>query len=176
MRPGHLVHALLFQLGWLACVAGGNRWAVAAGAALLPLHYLWFGRSLREWALIGAFAAIGLGMDLGWQRLGLLQFAGAGALGVPPWLVVLWLIFTGTPFHAFAFLQRHLGLAALCGALAAPLSYVAGIALGAATSPHPAWQVAVAMAPAWALLLPLFAYLARFAREPAPRVRERGAA
>jgi hypothetical protein len=100
-------------------------------------------------------------MDTGWQAIGLLSFTGQLVLGIPLWLVVLWLLFSGTLFHSLAFLQQRLLLAAILGAAAGPLSYLAGMRLGAATSTHDAWTVALAMAPAWALLLPALAYAAR---------------
>jgi hypothetical protein len=52
-------------------------------------------------------------------------------------------------------------LAAALGALSGPLSYIAGMRLGAAETTHPDSIVALAMAPAWAVLLPLLARLAR---------------
>jgi hypothetical protein len=163
MAHRSLTDALLFQLGWLACVAGGNRWAALAVALLLPLHLRLLGRSRQEWCLVVAFTSAGLAIDLGWQHFGLLQFRGTLGFGPPPWLAVLWLMFAGTLFHSLAFLQRRLLLASLLGALAGPLTYVAGMRLGAATSDHPWPLVALSMAPAWGLLLPLLARVARSA-------------
>jgi len=159
--PPALLNAALFQAGWFACVIGGNAWSLAAALLLLPLHYLWFDRSPRAWGFILVTATLGLAMDLGWQQLGLLQFNGTVAGGVPPWLVVLWLFFASTLQHSLAWLQQRLWLAALLGASSGPLSYVAGLNLGAAVSSVPQWQVALAMAPAWMLLLPLLCFLSR---------------
>ena len=106
-------------------------------------------------------AAIGLAMDLGWQLLGVLTFKGQLVWTTPGWLVVLWLMFAGTLFRSLAFLQDRLLLAAALGALSGPLSYIAGMRLGAAETTHPDSIVALAMAPAWAVLLPLLARLAR---------------
>ena len=164
MKPATLLNALAYQAGWLACVLGGNAWALPAGALLLALHWWLVERSARGWAIVVIAALLGLAMDLGWQRLGLLRFDGTVAGGLPPWLAMLWLLFA-TPFaHSLAWLQARLALAALLGAVCGPLSYVAGIALGAAASRFPSWQVALAMAPAWGLLLPLLLFLARSPR------------
>jgi len=153
---------IVFQLGWTACVAFGNTGAMFALLVCLPLQALWPGRrTKREWGLVLAFSVAGLAMDLGWQALELLDFTGQLAFGVPLWLVVLWLLFNGTLFHSLAFLQQRLALAAVLGAIAGPLSYLAGMRLGAATSDRETWLVLSAMAPAWALLLPALAYLAR---------------
>lgn len=161
MSPA-LRDGIVFQLGWLCCVAGGNRGALLAAVVLVPLQATWPGRrSISEWRMLLLFAVIGLAMDLGWQLMGVLAFKGQLLLGTPGWLVVLWLMFAGTLFRSLAFLQNNLVLAAVLGALSGPLSYMAGISLGAAETTHPDSVVALAMAPAWAALLPLMAYLAR---------------
>jgi hypothetical protein len=159
--PPALLNAALFQAGWFACVLGGNTWSLVAAALLLPLHFLWFEHSARAWTFILLSAGLGLAMDLGWQHLGLLQFNGTLAGGIPPWLLVLWLFFASTLQHSLAWLQQRLWLAALLGASSGPLSYVAGLNLGAAVSSVPQWQVALAMAPAWMVLLPLLCFLSR---------------
>lgn len=153
---------LVFQCGWVACVAFGNAGALLALAVCVPLQAMWPGRrTAREWLLVAGFSAAGIVMDLVWQAIGLLRFEGQLVLGIPLWLVVLWVLFAGTLFHSLAFLQQRLWLAAVLGALAGPLSYIAGIRMGAATSAHDALHIALAMAPAWALLLPVFARIAR---------------
>lgn len=153
---------LVFQCGWIACVAFGNAGALIALLVLLPLQARWPARrAAPEWAWIAGIAGLGLAMDLGWQYFGLLRFEGQLVLGMPLWLVVLWTMFAGTMFHSLAFLQRRLLLAAALGAITGPLSYLAGMRLGAASSTHDAMTIALAMAPAWALLLPLSARMAR---------------
>jgi len=153
---------LVFQCGWAACVAFGNRGALLALLVFVPLQALWPARRrTREWLLVCGFSIAGIAMDAGCQAIGLLSFTGQLVLGIPLWLVVLWLLFSGTLFHSLAFLQQRLLLAAIVGATAGPLSYLAGMRLGAATTTHDAWTVALAMAPAWALLLPALAYAAR---------------
>ena len=37
MISAKVLNAILFQAGWLACVAGGNAWALPAGALILAL-------------------------------------------------------------------------------------------------------------------------------------------
>lgn len=167
MKTANVLNAVLYQAGWLACVVGGNRWALPAGAVILVLHWRLLGRGAREWMFIGGAALLGLAMDLGWQRLGLIAFHEGGAPGVPPWLVMLWLLFATTLLHSLAWLQTRLWLASVLGAVAGPLSYFAGLEVGAASSTLPHWQVALAMAPGWLLLLPLLAFLARPARAAA---------
>jgi len=156
-----LLQGLLFQLGWCACVIGGERWGAAAAVPLLALHVALLGRDLREWCLIACVAALGIGFDACWQALGVLEFRGANGSIPPPWLCILWLLFAGLPFHALAFLQDRLWLAALLGAIGGPLAYLGGIGFGAATSTFPPWFLALLLAPAWALLMPLILCVAR---------------
>lgn len=157
-----LKDALVFQAAWITCVAGGNAGAMVSLLLLLPLQARWAGlRTGREWRLVIGFAISGLVIDLALQHLGLLNFEEQFAFGIPLWLAVLWLHFAGTPFRSLVFLQHRLPLSAVLGAVGGPLSYVAGIHLGAASSKHADAVVALAMTPVWALLLPLFCYLAR---------------
>ena len=150
-----LLNAAAFQIGWFACVAGGNAWALSVGPLLLAVHYLFVSRERAEWVLIGAGAATGLALDMVWQTFGLLHFEGALLAGIPPWLCMLWLLFMTTAGHALAWLQQRALLAAAIGAVAGPASYLAGVQLGAASTAFPAWQGAVALGTAWMLLLPL---------------------
>lgn len=161
MRNATVLNAILYQLGWLACVVGGNAWALALGGVCLVLHWRLVDRSAHAWSFIAVAALLGLAMDIGWQRLGLIEFNDVSIGSVPPWLGMLWLLFASTLMHSLAWLQTRLWLAAVLGGVAGPLSYVAGLELGAASSAMPHWQVGLAMAPGWMLLLPLLAYLAR---------------
>lgn len=158
--PPALRDALLFQAAWFACVAGGNTGALLALALLLPLQATWPGtRNAREWSVALLFAGVGLAMDLGFQAAGLLRFDDAGVTGVPPWLAVLWLFFAGTLLRSLAFLQGRPVPAAVLGAVGGPLAYIAGEQLGAAHSPHGPVELVLLLAPGWALLLALLAWL-----------------
>lgn len=160
--PPVLRDALVFQVAWFACVAFGNAGALLAALVLLPVQATWPGRrDARDWALVALCSALGLSMDLGWQAIGLLDFRGDLLGPLPPWLLFLWIFFSGTLLHSLAFLQQRLLLAAVLGAVAGPFSYWVGMRLGAADSIHAPLQVALVMAPAWAVLLPLLAWLAR---------------
>ena len=160
--PVTLRDALVFQVAWFACVAGGNAGALAAALVLLPLQAVWAGRrDRREWGLVLLFSAAGVAMDLGWQAVGLLDFSGDLLGPLPFWLAMLWLFFSGTLLRSLALLQRRLLLAALLGAVAGPFSYWVGMRLGAATSVNSPLEVALVMAPAWAVLLPVLAWLSR---------------
>ncbi len=161
MTRTQAINALLYQLGWFACVLGGNVGALLALALFVPLHQRFCVQRPSEWGFVLLAGALGLAMDLMWARAGVITFHGALGFGVGPWLAVLWLMFATTLQHALAALQTRLVLAALLGAIGGPASYLAGIALGAASTPLGAWEFAALLAPAWLLLVPLLAWLAR---------------
>jgi hypothetical protein len=162
------MQALLFQAGWLGCVAGGNRGALAVALLILPLHAWLFPMHARAWATALAIAGAGLALDLVWQASGVIHFAHTGPGALPPWLALLWLLLSLSLFHSLAWLQERLWIATILGALAGPLSYLAGLRLGAAQSPLPEWQFACLLAPAWAMLLPVLALAARQATRATP--------
>ncbi|MCG3171119.1 MAG: hypothetical protein CALGDGBN_02706 [Pseudomonadales bacterium] len=167
MTRARAINAVMYQLGWFACVLGGNAWALLALALFVPLHQRYCVQRPAEWGFVLLAGALGLAMDLAWARAGVIGFHGTLGFGAAPWLAVLWLMFATTLQHALAALQTRLALAALLGAVAGPVSYLAGIALGAASTPLAAWEFAALLAPAWLLLTPLLAWLARRASAPA---------
>lgn len=155
----NLLNILAFQGGWFACVIGGAPWALAATVIFLPIHLALCASPWREATVMLVCASIGVTLDLTWQYTGLLSFRGTAVGPLPVWLVMLWLLFAATLGHSLSWLQGRLRLAALLGAVFGPASYYAGLALGAAQSGLAHWQVAVAMAPAWMALLPLFLWI-----------------
>ncbi|ASP38667.1 hypothetical protein CHH28_08235 [Bacterioplanes sanyensis] len=138
---------VVFQLCWLACVLGGNLWALLALVGLLAWHY-WLLKP-GEWQLLALFSAIGIGVDTIFMHLGWLQFDGDGLL-VPVWLMVLWLAFASTLRHSLAWLMQRTHWAVLLGFLGAPWSYFAGMKLGAVDITLTGF---VALALFWALLM-----------------------
>ncbi|HUH38060.1 MAG TPA: DUF2878 domain-containing protein [Spongiibacteraceae bacterium] len=154
MRTRDIVNACLFQFGWLASVLGGNPGALSAGLLALAGHWFWVSRSGAEWRFMAGAAVLGLGLDMLLSQLGAIRFNGALVLGLPAWLAVLWLVFLSTLNHALRWLGRSLWLAAAVGAVGGPLSYWAGIRLGAGSFGWQPLHALLAMAIVWALWLP----------------------
>ncbi|WP_278495189.1 DUF2878 domain-containing protein [Paraburkholderia fungorum] len=101
-----------------------------------------------------------------WESLlvasGLLVYPGGALIGgtAPWWLLALWALFA-VQFNAlFGWLKRRLFLAAMVGALAGPLSFRAGAALGAVRFGDPVLSL-FALSVGWAALMPLMLALAR---------------
>ena len=161
-----LLNLALYQLGWFAIVLGAARGRGLEGAALallLVAAHLCLSRDLqRETALVASAGAVGLAAEglVGW--IGALDYASPDPwiLTTPFWVLVLWLQFA-TLFHqALAWLSGRLALASLLGLVGAPLSFLAGERLGAATFAEPRARAIVALALVWAVALPALVWLA----------------
>jgi hypothetical protein len=150
---GQIVNAVLFQFGWIACVLGGDSVAVPVAIALLLFHWRFIGREAAEWFCIALSVALGVALDATLEALDVFRFAQGAS--VPLWLVALWALFATTLNHSLRLLQQHLRWAALLGAVAGPLSYWSGVALGAAEFGIETLQACAVLAACWGLLLPL---------------------
>lgn len=157
------INAVLFQLGWFACVLERGIIAVALTLLILFAHG-WLQKPSRgEWRAIGLIAGIGTVQDVILMQLDVMRF---DTHPWPPlWLVCLWLLFATTLNHSLRWLSQRWLLAAALGAIAGPLSYLAGERLGALSLNHAMLPL---LAFAWALGLPLFYYLLHQLKEPLP--------
>ena len=97
----NLANAGLFQLGWFACVVGGNSpWLVLAGGALMA-HLLWISRSMAEVRLIVVVCLLGTAVDSLLLNAGVFVFKQPGLL-IPFWLILLWALLAITLNHCLA--------------------------------------------------------------------------
>jgi hypothetical protein len=158
---------LAYQATWFVAVIGAGHglwWPGVAAAALFAGWRLSVSaqRSL-ELRLVLVALALGLGLETLWVRSGLLEYRAAWPwLDAPGWILALWLAFALTVLPLLGYLQRHLALAALFGAIGGPLAYWgAARGWGAARFADPAWHGLLALAIGWALAMPLLAWLAR---------------
>ncbi len=163
-RRHALLDAVTQQLGWWGAVlcAARGLFLPAALFAFAPLVLrLWLapGDRARIFGLALAAAAYGLSTDSLLARSGLVQFAGGWALP-PAWMVGLWASFGAA---LTASLVRTTGwpaaLLSTAAALAGPIAYNAGAAVGA-IQPF-SLGPALAIAAQWAVGVPLLALLAR---------------
>ncbi|MDH3389272.1 MAG: DUF2878 domain-containing protein [Gammaproteobacteria bacterium] len=155
-----LINLALFQVGWLVCVIGGNIYAVAFTAVALLLHGWLVLGSRIEWKLIGLVVLIGCLWDIAMAQIGVISYADATLLGIPLWLVCLWLLFATTFMHALFWLNRHIWLAVIFAAVMGPASYWAGTKLTQAQLGVPIITSLAIMAVGWAVLFPCGIYYA----------------
>ena len=159
----NLINAGLFQLGWFACVLGGNSlWLLLAGGALLA-HLLWISRSLAQVRLIAVVCVLGSTVDNLLLNAGVFAFKQPGVL-IPFWLVLLWALLAITLNHCLAWTAKPLWRAILLGAIGGPLSYYAGQRLGAVQFPLGLWPTLLGLSLLWAGLFPLLSTCSRWLR------------
>jgi hypothetical protein len=158
------VNVLLFQAAWLCAVGGaaaGQDWLGSAAAlAVVALHAFTAARPVRELAGVLAVAALGFAWDSVPAAAGLIDYRG-GAVGAaaPYWIAALWLSFATTLNVSLRWLRGSWILGMCLGAVAGPLCYLAGAALGALELVVMPGAL-LAQAAAWAVLLPVTVALA----------------
>lgn len=151
-----------YELVWLACVAGAGRgmaWLGPMAALVFVTATLALGGKrngdLRALALA---VPLGFAMDSLFAASGWLIYAQAwpSPLLAPAWIWALWAAFAMTINHSMSFLGDRPWLAALLGLVCGPLVYwSAAGTFDAVDFGVPTARIMVALALAWALLLPV---------------------
>jgi hypothetical protein len=155
-----LTNAALFQLGWFACVGGGDSlWLLVPLAALL-IHLLWISRWADEGRLILSVVLLGTTVDSTLRWLGVFDFADVAPL-IPLWLMLLWALLATTLRHCLAWSARPWWLASALGAIGGPLSYYAGSQLAGVQFPYGQWVTLVGIGLLWAMLFPMLHFMAQ---------------
>ncbi|WP_130888180.1 DUF2878 domain-containing protein [Pseudomonas sp. Sample_21] len=155
-----IANAVLFQLGWLACVLGGNSlWLLLALAALV-IHLRWISSWAAEGRLILCVVIVGTAVDSVLRYLDVFRFADASPL-IPLWLMLLWALLATTLRHCLAWSARPWWLASGLGAMGGALSYYAGGRLAGVQFPYGDIPTLILIGLLWAVLFPLLHLMAR---------------
>ncbi|WP_262136309.1 DUF2878 domain-containing protein [Pseudomonas sp. Marseille-Q5117] len=155
-----IANAVLFQLGWLACVLGGNSlWLLLAVAALV-IHLRWISSWAAEGRLILCVVIVGTAVDSVLRYLDVFRFADASPL-IPLWLMLLWALLATTLRHCLAWSARPWWLASALGALGGALSYYGGGRLAGVQFPYGDIPTLILIGLLWAVLFPLLHLMAR---------------
>jgi hypothetical protein len=160
------IYFVVGQAGWFACVISAARGAAWIGIvfalALIALHLWRVGSPLPEVKLIITVAVLGGLWESALVAAGLLAYPDTSLIHglAPVWLLVLWGLFAAQINTTYQWLKQRLWLAPLLGAVAGPLSFRAGAALGALQFARP-WPARAALACGWAVLLPLVILMSR---------------
>ncbi|MBS0437800.1 MAG: DUF2878 domain-containing protein [Proteobacteria bacterium] len=179
----NFINIVFYQATWFAAVAGAARgwwWAGPLMLAVFAAWQLWVSNERRADLQLMACAAIaGFAIDTACVHGGMFAYSSPvpSPHFAPIWIVALWMSFALTLNHSLAYLKSHLLLAAILGAIGAPLAYWAAArgwnALSFAAQPAIALGV---LAIAWAVLAPALFALARYlVREDCARPVLRGA-
>lgn len=150
---------MLFNGVWLACVAGSAEqllWPAIVSCGVLALYQLHpKNRHPNDIKLVLISIALGLIVDSIWVQFGLMDFTDKRPFTnfAPAWIVILWVGFALTVNHSLKWLYIHPLLPAITGAVAAPITYFAGIKLGAVQYTASLVDVSLGLAIAWAIAL-----------------------
>lgn len=159
LRGGHVTNVLSLAIAWFACVAGAaNRTAsygIAVAAMLLVLNVLVDEDPVRDLRVIVEAGALGFVIDTTLALFGVFVFhPGTIDPRCPIWLVALWMMLGSTLTVSLAWLAERVAIAALIGAVAGPLSYLAAARVGAIMIPGPIAPRVVIIAIVWAVVFP----------------------
>ncbi|MEL1091109.1 DUF2878 domain-containing protein [Pseudomonas sp. OB66] len=155
-----IANAVLFQLGWLACVLGGNSLWLLLAVAVLVIHLRWISSWAAEGRLILCIVIVGTAVDSVLRYLDVFRFADASPL-IPLWLMLLWALLATTLRHCLAWSARPWWLASGLGALGGALSYYAGGRLAGVQFPYGEAATLIVIGLLWAGLFPLLHLMAR---------------
>jgi len=156
---------VLFQAGWFACVLGAANhqvlWAVLASLAYIAFH-VWRSPSPKtEISLLIKALILGVAADTLIMYLGYIDFGDAWPSPYlsPLWMWTLWVLVATTINSSLSWLRGRPILAAVLGGICGPISYEAGIRLGAGEW-GPGGQLAgfILLGLIWAMAMPLFFY------------------
>lgn len=133
-----LLNAGLFQLGWFSCVMGRPLIATLVAPLILVLHLTIVvpaHQRMRELRWLIGFTALGMVVDGSLSLAGGYTLPAQASDGITTWLPLpvwmwwLWPLFASTIHHALSWLWQRPWLAAVGGAVSAPLSYYGGAQL-----------------------------------------------
>jgi hypothetical protein len=114
----------------------------------------------RELRLILAAMLVGAAWESAIVQLGLLGYTHGGLVDgfAPLWIVAMWALLATTLNVSMRWLKRRWAIAALMGAVAGPLSFLGGQALGAATF-LAGTTTTIVLSAGWACLMPLMMWI-----------------
>ncbi|MCB9897655.1 MAG: DUF2878 domain-containing protein [Planctomycetes bacterium] len=165
--PTLLLEAALFQGAWFACVLGAAHdvplAAPLAALEFLALHLVLVRPAGATLGRVLVVAAVGCLGDALLTRVGALHLRGAASpwLGLPLWMLALWVAFGATFDLVLRRLRTRLRLAALLGLVGSPLSYLSAASLGALSFGTPRALALASTGLVWCVSLPLTLALSR---------------
>ena len=172
ISPTRLLNFAVFYIGWITCVVGAARgypWlGPAVVAVAVTLHLRMAASPMVDLRVIAITGAVGFLVEALFASAGLYTYVDPYAAQwlCPPWMVALWIMFATTLREARNWLAHRPAVAALLGALAGPLSYIAGARLGAITLHQNLIFSLVSLALAWAAVMPALLWLQAQSESP----------
>ncbi|CAI8925415.1 DUF2878 domain-containing protein [Pseudomonas sp. IT-93MI4] len=155
-----LTNAVLFQVGWLACVLGGDSLWLLLVLAVLVIHLGWISSWAEEGRLILSVVLVGTAVDSLLRAAGVFEFQDLSPL-IPLWLMLLWALLATTLRHCLQWSARPWWLASGLGAVGGAVSYYGGGQLAGVQFPYGEVPTLIGIGLLWALLFPLLHVMAR---------------
>ena len=155
-----LTNAVLFQVGWLACVLGGDSLWLLLALAVLVIHLGWISSWAEEGRLILSVVLVGTAVDSLLRAAGVFEFQDLSPL-IPLWLMLLWALLATTLRHCLQWSTRPWWLASGLGAVGGAVSYYGGGQLAGVQFPYGEVPTLIGIGLLWALLFPLLHVMAR---------------
>jgi len=153
-----IANAILFQVGWFVCVLCGSLWGGIFTLAAIIFHFVIVPQRRDDMVAVVIAIALGVLHDSLLLHSGHIQFAESDYLP-PLWLICLWALLGITLNHSLAWIYCRPLWSALLGAIAGPLSYLAGVKLSSAEWSTPLHEVLPIIAILWLVVLPLHRFL-----------------
>lgn len=154
-----LVNFIWFQSIWVIAILWQNQY-LGLLAILLVLHLVITANKKAELSLWVIGGSIGIAIDGTLTQLAFFIFPTPSEwLPIPWWLVIIWLAFLGTLRHSLGYLLTKPRLACALGAVFAPISYFAGMRLGAVEFGRHLVTTGIVLAASWAIFMPLLVRL-----------------
>lgn len=149
-----IINVLVFQVGWLVCILCGSFWACAYTCAVIVFHFFISPQRLNDAVAVLVALLLGFSHEMLLFHGGYIQFVESTSLP-PLWLLCLWALLGITLNHSLVWIYSRPLWSALLGAIAAPLSYLAGVNLSSAEWSSPLLVVLPIIAVLWLVVLPL---------------------
>ncbi|UTF60702.1 DUF2878 domain-containing protein [Gilvimarinus sp. DA14] len=147
-----IANAVAFQAGWFICLLAPLGWALAYTFVFAMLHF-YLSKQRREDMFAVVIALIlGFVHDTALLQADVLRYSSELQ---PLWLACLWFMLGMTLRHSLWIIYSRFWLASLLGAVAAALSYSAGVALSGVSWGYLGPVGALVIAALWLTVLPL---------------------
>jgi hypothetical protein len=153
-----IANAVLFQVGWFVCILYGSFWAGIFTLTTITFHFITSRQRCEDAVAVLIAIALGVLHDSLLLHSSHIQFVESAYLP-PLWLVCLWALLGITLNHSLVWIYSRPLWSALLGAIAAPLSYLAGVTLSSAEWSSPLLEVLPIIAILWLVVLPLHRFL-----------------
>ncbi|OJF68029.1 hypothetical protein BK026_04110 [Alteromonas sp. V450] len=157
-----VVNFAWFQGIWWLVILFQNS-AVIPVLALIGIWIFISPKRVEDIKLMSAVFVLGTVVDALLTLSGLFIFDESEVLisfwPIPIWLSLLWAAFAGTVYHSLTAFNGRMVIAAIGGAVFAPLSYIAGAKFGAVELGTSMLRAYIFIALVWSVMFPLCFYL-----------------